>query len=160
MKLIIFDLDNTLLDTTGQLDIILEGDINSIVPFPKTISVLETIQKAGIPMALVTFGVQERQLKKIEVLNIGHFFDDITICEYPEEKQAAFEKLLEKYSSIDKKDIYIVGDRIDVEIMFGNMLGCTTVQMCFGKYVDLKPENEFQIPKYKIHTIEEICQFV
>ena len=157
MKLIIFDLDNTLLDTTGQSHLILNGKIESIVPFNDTLSLLEKLAEAKIHRALVTYDtLKERQFKKIEVLGFISYFEDIYVCERAEEKHDAFKKILKKYPHIKTKDICVVGDRIDLEIMYGNMLGCETVQLCFGKYSNLKPENEFQISKHKIQSIEEI----
>ena len=60
----------------------------------------------------------------------------------------------------NKKNIIVVGDRIDAEIRYGNMLGATTILLSYGKYKDLKPKDAFEMPTYTIKKIGELQKLI
>ncbi len=149
MKLAIFDLDDTLFDSTGQLagsDEI--DDIKLISPFTDVFSTLKDLKDKKIKTALVTYGYENVQNEKVKALKVSEYFDDIIICKEPE------------YPIDGTKNIFIIGDRIDREIMFGNMLGMVTIRYDFGKYKNLKPEIDTQIPHYTINSLMEISKIL
>ncbi len=161
MKLAIFDLDDTLFDSTGQLagsDEI--DDIKLISPFTDVFSTLKDLKDKKIKTALVTYGYENVQNEKVKALKVSEYFDDIIICKEPDKKFDAFKDLAKKYPIDGTKNIFIIGDRIDREIMFGNMLGMVTIRYDFGKYKNLKPEIDTQIPHYTINSLMEISKIL
>lgn len=166
MKLVIFDLDDTLFDTTGQLRDSHNG-LDSITPFPGTIPLLTAIKEKEIPMVLVSSfksslgtGDENVQNKKIDLLGIRRFFNSIALGAGGPEKFAAFKNIVEHAGIEDRKQILVVGDRIDSEIMYGNMLGCTTVRLMHGKRKHLIPETPFQEPAHSIYSIGELLKVI
>lgn len=148
-KTVIFDLDDTLFDRIGQLDETY-ANINNIRPFPETINVL---QNQHFKKILLSCGKPETQNKKIDVLKIRSYFAEIHITSTQEEKKTILEQIAKR---IGTKNILVVGDRIDSEIRFGNMLGITTVRLLHGKYKDLKPKDDFEIPSFTIKKLSEV----
>ena len=153
--IVIFDLDDTLFDTTGQLDE-LYTHLPNIIPFPDTVSTLRQLNAIKI---LVSRGDQKIQLEKIKILGIKKYFSDIFICETAEEKKDVFERIVKKYK-VNPKDVWVVGDRINVEIRYGNMLGMNTVHFHHGKHKDLKPQDALDKPMHTITKLNELCRFI
>lgn len=156
MKLVIFDLDDTLYDRWGQLDETYKN-LPNIKPFPDTIPVLKSIT---VPKILVSFGDPAIQQKKIDVLGIQTYFIEIRLCTTLEEKKRFFDEVTTKYRIKNPKDVLIVGDRLDSEIRFGKECGFVTVRLLRGKYKDLKPKDAFEIPDYTITTLSELVDLV
>jgi putative hydrolase of the HAD superfamily len=151
MNVVIFDLDDTLFDRCGQLDETY-ANLPNIKPFPETKKVLLA---PGFKKALVSRGDPVIQQKKIDVLGIRAFFDDIFVCNTVEEKKELFEKIARKHKA-KKGEVFIVGDRIDSEIRYGNMLGFVTILLKHGKYKDLKPKDEFEVPTFTIQNLKQV----
>lgn len=159
IKLIIFDLDDTIFDTTGQLDGSYKN-LESIKIFLGMLKILKNLKRRGFILGLVSTGNKNIQRRKIEILKIESFFDDILFCENSYKKINLFKKIIKKYSIKNTKHVFVVGDRIDREIMFGNMLDCITIRILHGKWKYLKPKNRNQIPKFTIRSIGELNNFL
>ena len=153
--IVIFDLDDTLFDTTGQLDETY-NNLGTIVPFPDTLDVLEKIHATKI---LVSRGDKKTQQEKIKLLGIKRYFSEVFLCSLPEEKKEFFSAILKKYNTA-ANDVWVVGDRIDVEIRYGNMLGMHTVHFHHGKHKDLKPQDSFDKPMHTIKKLSELCRLI
>ena len=148
--IVIFDLDDTLFDTTGQL-------MPNISLFSDTLSTLDALDAVKV---LVTRGDKKLQEQKIAILGIRKCFDDIIICPTPDDtKKAAFELILKKYA-VSARDAWVVGDRINVEIRSGNLLGMNTVHFHHGKHKDLKPQDAFDKPMFVIKKLKELCRLI
>ncbi|MBI2674856.1 MAG: uridine diphosphate-N-acetylglucosamine-binding protein YvcK [Candidatus Aenigmarchaeota archaeon] len=160
MKLVIFDLDDTLfsrsLQIKGHLEADIEKEIEDIRLFPGAKDVLDA---KGFRKALVTSGERERQEKKINVLGIRDKFDWILICEKDEDKKACFERIADKYG-IERNNVFVAGNRIDSEIRHANMLGMQSILFVHGLYSDLEPKDIMEIPKYKIKKLSDILKIV
>lgn len=152
MKLCIFDLDDTLYDTSNRLDEI-TPNFATMKLFPDAQKILES---TTIPKVLVTYGNKDLQEKKIQTLDIRKYFGEIFISEDRGEKKDFFRKIIEKYGIEDHKQVVVVGDRIDTEIRFGNMLGCTTVHLQRGKYMKLKPSDRMDVPSHVITSLTDL----
>jgi len=151
MNVVIFDLDDTLFDRWGQLDETYRN-LPNIKPFPET---KEVLLAPGFKKVLVSRGDPAIQNKKVEVLGIKNFFDDIFVCSTLGEKKELFERIAKKYKA-KKGEVFIVGDRIDSEIRYGNMLGFVTILLKHGKYKDLKPKDEFEVPTFTIQNLRQV----
>lgn len=152
MKLCIFDLDDTLYDASFRLDEV-TPNFAKMELFPDARAILENV---SIPKVLVTHGKKELQEKKIKMLGIKKYFREIFIIGEGHEKHGVFKNILKKYKIQEPLEVVVVGDRIDTEIRFGNMLGCTTVQLLRGKYLKLEPRDSTDVPKHTIRSFKDL----
>ncbi|MFA6338510.1 MAG: hypothetical protein WCW87_00390 [Candidatus Paceibacterota bacterium] len=151
-KLLLIDLDDTLFDTTGQLDAS-HKDILSITLFPYSKILLG---KITCPKILISRGDPEIQNEKIDVLGIRGYFDQIIICGTDEEKEKIFKEKISEYKIDDALSVWVIGNRIDTEIRFGNLLGCTTIHLKWGKHKDIEPKDKYEISNHTVLLLEEI----
>lgn len=189
IKLLIFDLDNTLFDTRGQLgfkalNIMIEKmkklglsaeqeailrekyhftgfrilarqlglseemqsigietykamDLSKITPYDD-VKLLKAMKQKKV---LVTSGTKEVQLKKIEVLKIGNYFDEIIVDESNilENKKEIFSKLLAR-SKLKPKEVMVIGDNPESEVAAGNKLGMVVMQILREAYAKGKAD--------------------
>lgn len=149
--LIVFDLDDTLFHTSGQMKYESRWqDLKTIAPFP---GVPEFLRSFPAKKVLLTWETDKGlQDAKIDQLGIRTFFNEIVICYSNQEKKECLARIKEKYS---QENICVVGDRIDAEIQFGNELGLKTVRLRHGKYKDMMPQHTLQEAH---HTITEFLQ--
>ncbi len=154
--IVIFDLDDTLYSRTEQLkDNYSEEDLSKITLFPGVKGFLEN---PSFKKILVTKETEEGlQNKKIDQLKIRNFFNKIFICSKNEEKKEHFTKVL-KENPYQK--IFVVGDRIDSEIRFGNELGLITILIKSGKYQGLVPKDLMEKPTYTVNDFTNIKKII
>ncbi|MEK6809832.1 MAG: HAD hydrolase-like protein, partial [Nanoarchaeota archaeon] len=123
--LLVFDLDDTLYGCTGQMKEATKWeDARRIVPFSGVIELLSSFPAEKILLSRETdAGLQDI---KIDALGIRAYFSKIYLCRKNDEKRGLLEIIKGDYSS---EDIWVVGDRIDAEIQYGNELGMKTVRL-------------------------------
>lgn len=150
--LIIFDLDDTLFHSSAQMRYETRWqDVKNITPYSGVHKFLSTFPAKKMLLTWETDrGLQDA---KINQLGIRPYLDEIHICYSNQEKREYLIRIKEQYSS---EEIYVVGDRIDAEIQFGNELGMKTVRMQHGKYKDLMPKHELQQAHYTITDFPQL----
>lgn len=125
-------------------------DVKNIIPFA---GVPEFLQSFPAKKLLLTWETDKGlQDAKIDQLGIRSYLHEIHICYSNEEKKQYLAQIKKNYPS---EEIYVVGDRIDAEIQFGNELGMKTVRLLYGKYRDMIPQHSLQEAH---HTITEFLQ--
>ncbi|MFH1683112.1 MAG: HAD hydrolase-like protein [Candidatus Woesearchaeota archaeon] len=153
--MIIFDLDDTLYNCTEQLD----GDLDNMDEIKLCQGVKEILDRKDFIKILVTKGDPLIQTKKIDLLGIRNCFDKIVVCENDEEKFDCFKMILAEF---DEKRVWVVGNRVDSEIYYGNKLGLRTILIKKGKYASLEPKNELEVADRIIYNFaeleEELCK--
>jgi FMN phosphatase YigB (HAD superfamily) len=154
IELIIWDLDDTLFDTTGQLRGSYEL-LNTISLFPGAREIFTLIPARH---ALVTKGDPDIQNRKIDILKIRNLFWKIVVCNTPLEKHIAFEQLI-KELVLEPKQVVVIGNRVDEEIYFGNSIGCITVLLEQGKYKGLVPKTG-QEPSHRLPELTQLPAFL
>lgn len=153
--LIVFDLDDTLYDCFGYFpNGKVSDEIAELKPLP---GVLPILQRKDITKVLLSKGEKEWQHKKIEKLGISAYFDKILVCATSEEKKLLLQHVIREFKD---SNTWVVGDRVDSEIRFGNELGLKTVLLRRGKYADLKPRDQWEIPHYVITSFIELEQIL
>tara|TARA_Y100000004_G_scaffold195255_1_gene261812 strand:- start:33 stop:707 length:675 start_codon:yes stop_codon:yes gene_type:complete len=149
---LIFDLDDTLYFKTEQLgdDYGFEDIDNISIPSEDMDYLKELSGKNN--MYIVTKGDEKFQRRKIEVLGLEDIFakENIHIVPLKEDKKELFKEITNDTPGIKT---YIIGDRIDSEIQYGNELGLETIRMMKGKYSDMIPKILEQEPNYEIYEI-------
>jgi len=202
IKLIIFDLDNTLFDTYSQLGSKILGEmirrmsraglkkeqeeiIRKKYPFlgfrilARELKLSAKIQEIGTSVykemdlsgikpyddvkvlgeleqrkALVTSGTEEVQMKKVRILDIQHYFDDIVV-----DTSVSYEGRVNIFSELAKKyrlkpgEVMVVGDLPQVELAAGKSLGMITVQLIRSKYV-MQGEADYRVKD--LHELKNI----
>ena len=154
--LLVFDLDDTLYGCTGQMKEATKWeDAKHIVPFPGVIELLSSFPAEKILLSRETdAGLQDI---KIDALRIRDYFSRIYLCRKGEEKRDLLEIIKQDYSS---EDIWVVGDRIDSEIQYGNEFGMNTVWLRHGKYKDMAPQHEHQQARYTITEFSQLSDIL
>lgn len=147
-KLLIFDLDDTLFPRLP--DDYTQKDLQTIQLYPQAREILEDNQYAKV---LVTKGDPEFQNQKINILGIRNFFDSILICSTDLKKKICFQQALAQFPSLEA---WIIGDRKDTEIRYGNELGLKTVLFKRGKYSLIMPKDQLERAQYEITTYWEL----
>lgn len=150
--LIIFDLDDTLYDRTSQVqDETKWQDIEKITLFP---GVEDFLKSSPTRKILVTRsstpGLQE---KKIATLQLAPYFENIIICQTAQEKKEKFESIQQQFP---QEEIWVVGDRRDTEIRYGNELKMKTILLCTGHYKGLLPQDESEQADFEISEFSEL----
>ncbi len=150
--LLLLDLDDTLYSRTEQLS----DDLSEIKDIKLFQEVKEFLTRKDFVKVLVSKGDSELQMKKLYILGIKDLFDKILICSNNKDKETCFKESLLMFP--EEKEVFVIGNRIDSEISYGNRLGLKTIHLSHGKYKDLKAENIFEIPDYSYKTFSEIIE--
>ncbi len=141
-QILLFDLDDTLFDSTNQPED--TGNKWSISVFEGVKSFLVSNKYQSI---LVTRGNVERQNRKIDILGIKKYFSDIYIVENDELKNHKFKSIIKEYPN---NTLIVIGNRIDCEIRYGNLLGLKTIHVEHGKHKIIVAKDEYEIPTIRI----------
>lgn len=153
-NLIFFDLDDTLYNRTLQVADDLTG-LEDITLFDGAVKLLSN---SNFIKVLVTNGDNKLQMKKLDLLSIKDRFDHIFITKNNEEKKECFKKVMSLYPRYN--NILVIGNRIDSEIRYGNILGLKTILLKHGKYGDLKAKDNFENPDYVYEDFNSIIKKV
>ena len=149
---LIFDLDDTLYSKTEQLgdDYSFEDVDNINIPIEEIDYLKDLSEKNN--MYIVTKGDETLQRRKIEVLGLEDIFtkENIHIVPLKEDKKEIFKEITKDTPGIKT---YIIGDRIDSEIQYGNEMGLETIRIMKGKYSEMTPQIPEQEPNYEIFEI-------
>lgn len=149
---LIFDLDDTLYSKTEQLgdDYSFEDVDNINIPVEEIDYLKDLSEKNN--MYIVTKGDETLQRRKIEVLGLEDIFtkENIHIVPLKEDKKEIFKEITKDTPGIKT---YVIGDRIDSEIQYGNEMGLETIRIMKGKYSEMTPQIPEQEPNYEIFEI-------
>jgi FMN phosphatase YigB (HAD superfamily) len=119
----------------------------------------ELLKKIKGPKILVTRGSTDIQDKKVDVLGVRADFSRIVITASDEEKQEAFAALIQEFKIKEPAKVLVIGNRIDSEIRYGNILGCTTIFVPHGRFKDLAPKDSFEIPHFTVEKTADILAY-
>jgi putative hydrolase of the HAD superfamily len=155
-KAIIFDLDDTLLDTSGSLlKLVNSDDYMQAVrrPLPYLPCAKENLiyLSRNYPLYLVTIGNVAVQRAKIESLQIAHFFREIFIAnrEVGETKKTYYQTVVNK-TGAPPPQILSVGNRRTVDVRLSKQVGLKTCLLSYGEHSDEVPEVREDYPDYTI----------
>lgn len=115
----------------------------------------EILGLKDVKKVLVSKGDAFLQFQKIRRLGIEELFDAILITQTDEGKKSCFVQALAQFPN---RETWVIGDRIDSEIKFGNELGLKTVLFRHGqgKYKRLVPKSGVEKPLYTVGSFEEL----
>jgi putative hydrolase of the HAD superfamily len=148
-KLLIFDLDDTLLLTSG----VIKEDYSNLEEIQLFPGVKEFLTTNNTKKFLVTKGDKEIQEKKVNLLGIKDDFEKIFFPLTDAHKITCFKKIIKQYPN---NESWVIGNKITSEIKFGNELGLKTVLLKKGKYKTLKAKDDSEVPDYEIEEFTEL----
>lgn len=133
------------------------SEVSEIKPFPYVISTFKELKEKGYNLFLLTVGVHERQEKKINILGLKPYFDEIVISdqEIGLPLEDCMRDLIERHT-INFREAVMVGDRVREELRIAKSLGMTTIQMLHGRFKNEPAVNDCDKPDYKIKRIFQI----
>src|SRR3989338_9441638 len=133
------------------------SEVSEIKPFPYVIPTLKELKAKGCKLFLLTVGVHERQEKKINILGLKPYFDEIVISdqEIGLPLEDCMRDLVGRHD-INFGEAVMVGDRVREELRIAKSLGMTTIQMLHGRFKNEPAVNDCDKPDYKIKRIFQI----
>ena len=144
------------------------GYVENIHFNPYVKEVLESLKK--YKLILLTIGIPDTQKKKIEVLGIKRYFEDIIYqkLDYLNVKGSERAKGYDKVESIQKilkkndlkpEEVISIGDKpLDVES--SNKAGVISAHYSADGIKDYHPKNKLQEPDYKIKNMMELMEIL
>lgn len=133
------------------------SEVSEIKLFPDVIPTLIELKDKGYKIFLLTVGIHERQEKKIQILKLKSYFDEIVINDQEVGllMEDCIRNLLERYA-ISPRETIMVGDKARDELRIAKSLGMMTIQMLHGRFKNEPSINECDKPDYKIKRIFQI----
>jgi len=163
-RLIIFDLDDTLLDTSGWLIPVVNTKTFSerleqqLPLLDGAREALEYLHKKYF-LALVTIGNPALQQKKLEQLSISRFFKSIRLVDAAkgETKKQAFEEIASN-QQIPPGEILSIGNRRSTDIRPAKQLGMKTCLFVYGEHQNELAEGSEDIPDFLVHSYHDLIE--
>lgn len=165
LQAVVFDLDDTLLDTSAFLipvqgTALYEKRISD--PLPLMPGALENLAYLApkYRLYLLTFGDPGIQKKKIKALGISSFFQDICVAsaQANESKETYFLQLVQKHPA---EQMLSIGNRKSQEIRWAKKLGLKTCWFRYGEHLEEKPSSPWDVPDFEVdHHFElvRVCR--
>lgn len=162
LQAVVFDLDDTLLDTSAFL-IPVQGtalyEKRITDPLPLMPGALENlaylVQKYRL--YLLTFGDPVIQNKKIQALGISTYFREICVAsaQANQSKETYFVELTQKHPP-DK--MLSIGNRKSQEIRWAKKLGLKTCWFRYGEHLDEQESSAWDVPDFEIENHFELVR--
>ncbi len=137
---IIFDFNRTIYDPETDTSV------------PGAIEVLNTLYIRGETLHLISRREQGRE-KLLSDLGIEHMFASVS---FVDEKEIAIQKIIRESSD----PVYVVGDHLHDEMCAGNKHGARTVWLKRGKFAELQPETDADVPWRTIESMHELLEII
>ena len=127
------------------------NEVTDIQLFPDVVPTLKKLAQDKYKLFLLTTGIHERQHKKIELLNLKPYFDEIIINDQEVGllMEDCFEAIVRKYS-LSPQNVVVVGDLVREELRIAKSKGMVTVQMLHGRFKEETAYDSANKPDYKI----------
>ncbi len=127
------------------------NEVTDIQLFPDVVPTLKKLAQEKYKLFLLSTGIYERQHKKIELLDLKPYFDEIIINDQEVGllMEDCFEAIVRKYS-LSPQDVVVVGDRVRGELRIAKSKGMVTVQMLHGRFKEETAYDSSNKPDYKI----------
>ncbi len=146
----IFNKDDEFINTV--LKAYNSNEVADIQLFPDVVPTLKELAQDGYKLFLLTTGSHEREQKKIELLNLKPYFDEVVINDQEDGllTEECFETIVKKYS-LSPQDVTVVGDREEEDLRIAKAMGMVTVRM-----LDETAYGSSDNPDYKIKRLFQL----
>lgn len=131
-------------------------EISQLEPFPGVPKMLEELKQSH-RLFLVTSGYEKTQARKLEVLGLSAYFDEVYYAPvgHSRGKEDALRHLQQKYA-LNYSGMVVIGDRINNEIVIGKRLGCPTIWIRHGECAHILPEGPHEEPDLMTHSVIDV----
>jgi putative hydrolase of the HAD superfamily len=162
IKVIAFDLDDTLLDTTSLLLPVARlpeffQRISRPLPWMDGALALLTTLKTKYRLALVTQGDPQVQKQKVLSLEAAPHFEHIYYVDLAkaETKKTYFEKILKDFK-VSADELLSVGNRRSTDIKWAKKMGAQTCLFNYGEHRFEIASHDDEIPDFQIEKLGEL----
>ena len=153
-RAILMDVEDTLF-TNGRL-------------YPDTIAFLESCHNTGIRMVAFTNGGRDSTKDILERHKIADLFEFVFSCpDYsmakpdPRAVNVVRTLLRDEHSfRVSKENMFLVGDRPDVDIVCGNRAGITTIRVKRGGFSHVEPEYDDEKALHNVPDFREAAKIL
>ncbi len=164
LKLIVFDLDDTLLDTTNLLIPIartpaFEERIRQPLPLmPQALENLRYLKDRYI-LTLLTQGRIDAQMQKVKSLGIGSFFKEQFFADPTQNKPKSmyFRQILEDFE-IHPDQALSIGNRRSTDIREAKKVGYKTCLFKYGEHQNEIVEVPQDTPDFEVDSHQELIK--
>lgn len=134
--------------------------ISKLIPFPGVPEMLGHLKQEH-QLFLVTSGYEKTQARKIDVLGLRPYFEEVCYAPVgnPKGKEEALRHLHEKYK-LDYAAMVVIGDRVSNEIATGKRLGCPTIWIRHGECAHILPEGPHEEPDLTTDSVVYVPQLL
>ncbi len=132
-----------------------------LTPFPGVIPTLLAL-KEKYKLGVVSNGLSVKQWEKLIDLGIHHLFDVVATSEelgYSKPQKEIFLFAVEKLG-LTPSECIMVGNRLDTDILGGNVAGMKTVRLKRGKYKVEDPSQKDETPDMEIDEFRQIIDIL
>ncbi len=150
----IFNKDDKFINTALKADN--SSEVADIQLFPDVVPTLKKLAQDNYKLFLLTTGSHERGQKKIELLNLEPWFDEVVINDQENGllTEGSFEAIVGKYS-LSPQNVTVVGDRAREELSIAKAMGMVTVRILHGRF---KNETAYVSPDNSDYRIRRLFQ--
>ncbi len=141
---VVFDFNRTLYDP----------DTKALLP--GVMQLLDELKARSVPMYLVSKADESRPQLLGELGLEGFFADSFFV----ERKDPALFLEITRRANVHPKDTYVIGDYLHKEIRSGNQSGMKTIWLKRGKFADLKPESETDVPWRTVEEMNDVLELI
>ena len=162
IELIVFDLDDTLLDTTRLLIPIARTQAfedRILQPLPLMTGAKENLEylRHKYDLVLLTQGRPDAQKKKVKSLGIGDYFKKQYFVDpsVNETKALFFQKIIQD-CGLKPRAIMSIGNRRYTDIREAKKLGMKTCLFHYGEHADEKVSQNEDVPDFTVINHKEL----
>ncbi len=115
---------------------------------------VEFLEKYGksYKLALISKRDDDDRAEHLRKLGIDHHFELAIIRD--KKGLDEFREAMEKTGFTAEKT-WVIGDKVKTEIAVGKQLGCRTIWFRHGKYSDVRPGHEGEMPDHEVSSWKE-----
>ena len=165
-KIILFtDIGDTIIDEGSEVRAVPFGVVLRADCVPGAKETMLELYRRGCTIAMVADGLVESFQNTMRQNGLSHIFSAKAISEAVGREKpdpAMFREAMEALglTDADKGRILMVGNNLERDIAGANRFGIRSVLLDWSPRYRHVPENEMEIPDYRIHTPEELLELV
>ncbi len=134
------------------------------VLYPEVRPVLNQLRRKKIKIAVVIDGTEYRECLILRQLKLTKYFSSMVISEQVEKNKFTslpLKRAIRKLQ-VKPKQIFVVGDRIDKDIVHANRLGCVSVKLerQSGRYTKNKGTKKIEQPNFTISSLRQLMDII
>ncbi len=147
-------------DDVTKLVSLYNSHVGPLVPYSDVPATLEALRKMDYKLGIITDGNATRQRRKIELLNLMTYFDDIiftSLVGHPKPSTVPYELAL-KHLNVKPEHSCYVGDNPVVDFEGAKKIGLKTIRILKGEFKDVKINEQWI--DFEINEVREILDLI